>query len=212
MPSRPNYIKYMRDDIPTPEAKLIGRSREKFLNLGITSIPDQHDIGGLDWLKVITDKFSSDVDSMKTDWERFKVKYKLITDMKLLDKLFLGLADQWLQKYGITMVDFGLEDRCMMTIYDTKWNSDAKDSMIPKVSDLHKKILNNLHTLLEEQEDPPVLTEVTLLAWGTKDQHIHCDYSKTSFNKATKETEVFDPPPALPNKRYGTVIYHFHNN
>ncbi len=100
----------------------------------------------------------------------------------------------------------------MMTLYDTKWNSDVKDSMIPKVEDLQKKILNNLHTLLEEQEDPPVLTEVTLLAWGTKEQHIHCDYAKTSFNKATKETEIFDLPPALPNKCYGTVIYHFRND
>ncbi len=43
-----------------------------------------------------------------------------------------------------------------MTLYDTKWNSVAKDSLVvPGVKQLQKKILNNLHSLMEEQDPPP---------------------------------------------------------
>ncbi len=200
-----------------------GDYRKKFKSWGFTTIPDQHDIEKLDWLMRERDSFSASVDEMKKDWDKFCTEHKHVVNIDWLKKQFKKLSLNWTKRYNVTMINFELNDnsrdqisyldnidfRCMKILYDTKWEASTTETLLPTVKLLETKVHHNLYTLLEQQDNPPVVTEVSLLAWGTKVQEIHCDYVETTFNPKTKEEVVKEPPSPDPKNWYGTVLYPF---
>lgn len=216
-------------------SKFFNHQRNRLADHSFACIPDQGNLEDINWLMKEKEIFYIQVCQMKAEYDTFMndTKSKKAKRLSLLQTRELeALVKKWYDAFKIDVsmlpdnqsgnitlpsIVHEIDFRPFKKIYDA--NNEALSKWTPHMSETAKRMWKNAEKVLPLSEKNPIMdncedlivSEMALLAWGTHPQPVHTDFALvvTNENGKTDDETIRAPPPAKPDKWYGSMLYRF---